>query len=92
MSAHTLTTAELPHQTYNVTDPGHTHAFEFHALGATAAGTFADQNTVHAANAGNTTSGATTGISIADTNGGGGHTHTFNLGVGYLDFILCQKT
>jgi len=92
VSSHVLTTAELPHLTYNITDPGHTHTVAtLTATIAVGAGGAALGNNGGATTS-TTTSSATTGISVADTNGGGGHTHTFNLGVGYLDFILCSKT
>lgn len=70
---HTLNTTELPHQTYNVNDPGHTHPAppggQFVIFGVNSTGV-AGSNNLDIAPA---TGSATTGISVTDNNGNGAH-------------------
>lgn len=73
---HTLSVAEMPSHTHTatVTDPGHTHQYQnrdsnFHQDG-TAQFDVATQNST------NTTASATTGITVANANQGGGGAHT----------------
>lgn len=86
--AFTLTAAEIPAHTHAITDPGHHHTTQVMAnwgsINDMAGGNAATQpiNTP-------STSTATTGISLANTGGGGSHTHP--LAIKYQDVIICSK-
>lgn len=79
---HTLVTAEMPSHNHALTDPGHFHTFSSIAqLSGPGGG-----RDVQGSGLTNSTSTATTGISLAATGGGGAHNNMspFMLGTWYL--------
>lgn len=70
--AHTLATTELPHLSYNVNDPGHAHSYLSPTSGNSAP-LFKNGGTPFNYGDNNSTGVSTTGITISDNNGGGGH-------------------
>lgn len=86
--SHTLTTAEIPAHSHGVTDPGHVHGVKtFLETGGTVSG---QANSATGTDVFNTNS-ATTGITIQNTGGGGGHSHTLSLDLQYVDVIIATK-
>ena len=69
-----LTTAQMPAHTHTVTDPGHTHSFSVYNAGNS--GTDYARNSLPQFSRTASTNSATTGITIAATGGGTGHSHT----------------
>lgn len=92
VAGHTLTAAEMPLHSHSVSDPGHTHALtdpgHAHAyidraidpgLGFQAgsnAATSVEDDTTSAATTGISIASATTGITVGNAGSGGEHTHT----------------
>jgi microcystin-dependent protein len=79
-NAHTLTTAEMPSHNHGVTDPGHSHTI------SSTAGTFGVVTGSGGASANppsvQSTSTATTGITITNTGGGGAHNNMARIVLG----------
>lgn len=95
--SYTLTTADIPAHSHGVTDPTHFHGFP----GASSVVNSLFFSVVGAGGtpslAGGTASSGTapiaTGISINNTGGDGGHSHTLpDFAVQYVDFIIATKS
>jgi hypothetical protein len=88
--SYTLTTADIPAHAHGVTDPGHIHqAFStaaFVSAGGNGIGTTGGPGIYN-------TFPSATGISINNTGGDGGHSHTLpDFAVQYVDFIIATKS
>jgi microcystin-dependent protein len=87
-ASHTLTEAEIPSHTHTLTDPGHFHGFTMTDTSGGATGAMRGLNNIGT----NNTASATTGITIGNTGGGTGHTHTLNnMNLKFIDCIVGVK-
>jgi len=86
--SYTLQAADIPTHSHSVTDPGHGHNYGTNA--ATGVRNDTPQVNVASYNTG-TTGSATTGITLGNYGGGGGHAHTINFDVRYASFIVATK-
>lgn len=91
-ASYTLLSADMPSHTHGVTDPGHYHTLSnlfYYTSGNTWTTTSASlAPSTHSPN----TDTKTTGITLQNTGGGGGHSHTLNnMNLKYADCIIASK-
>ncbi len=74
----TLSTSQIPAHSHGVTDPGHSHELYAQAWSSVTGGARAFPELTGSPISPNPIIGTTTGISIQNTGGGAGHTHTIS--------------
>lgn len=94
-ASYTLTTADIPSHTHTATQAAHSHYIQPSGFNGGSTGVY-NQPVNYVADTTISTSSVAPAITVNNTGGGGGHTHTFNgtainLAVQYVDVIIATK-
>jgi len=94
-ASYVLTTADIPSHTHTATQPPHSHYIQPSGFNGGSSGVFNEPINYTSATTISTSSVAPA-ITVDNTGGGGGHTHSFtgtaiNLAVQYVDVIIATK-